>query len=86
MRALVTAPFVLLPNLILGEKAVPELIQEDCNARALAAALCAARRRHGRSGAPSSPRSTRVRERIAVQGKSPAARAAEIVATELRRG
>ena len=39
LRALVTASFVLLPNLILGRMAVPELIQEDCNPQALAVAL-----------------------------------------------
>jgi lipid-A-disaccharide synthase len=85
LRALVRAPFVLLPNLILGEKAVPELIQEECNAPALAAALCllvadTAQRRDQLAAL------ARVRERIAIEGKSPAARGAEIVATELRRG
>jgi lipid-A-disaccharide synthase len=38
-RRLIRVPTIVLPNLILGEKAVPEFIQEDCTAEALAAAL-----------------------------------------------
>jgi lipid-A-disaccharide synthase len=34
-------PSVLLPNLILGEPAVPEFLQEDATAERLAAALAA---------------------------------------------
>ena len=56
LRALVTAPFVLLPNLILGEGAVPEFIQEDCTAHALAAALSRRSSTTRPSAARSSPR------------------------------
>ena len=76
LRALVTAPFVLLPNLILGEPAVPELIQEACTAQALTSALAplldeTAERRAQLAAL------ARVRERVAVQGANPAARAAQ---------
>lgn len=42
LRPLVTLPFsVLLPNLVLGEAAIPEFLQGDCQPQALAAALAA---------------------------------------------
>jgi lipid-A-disaccharide synthase len=82
LRALVTAPFVLLPNLILGEPAVPELIQEACTAQALTSALAplldeTAERRAQLAAL------ARVRERVAVQGANPAVRAAHVVVSEL---
>jgi len=39
LRFLVKAPSVLLPNLVLGEKSVPELLQDECTPERLAAAL-----------------------------------------------
>ena len=42
LRPLVTLPFsVLLPNLVLGEAAIPEFLQGDCQPQALATALAA---------------------------------------------
>jgi lipid-A-disaccharide synthase len=41
VRALATAPSVVLPNLILGENMVPELLQEAASPQALAAAVAA---------------------------------------------
>ena len=41
VRALATAPSVVLPNLILGENVVPEFLQEAASPQALAQALCA---------------------------------------------
>ncbi len=41
VRALATAPSVVLPNLILGENVVPEFLQEAASPEALAQALCA---------------------------------------------
>ncbi len=82
LRALVTSPYILLPNLILGEMAIPELIQADCNPLAIAAAL--------RPLLQDTPERRaqlmaleRVRARVAVPGETPAARAAEIVTRAL---
>ena len=41
VRALATAPSVVLPNLILGENVVPEFLQEAASPQALAQAVCA---------------------------------------------
>jgi lipid-A-disaccharide synthase len=39
LRHFITVPSIVLPNLILGENRVPEFLQENCRAGALAAAL-----------------------------------------------
>jgi lipid-A-disaccharide synthase len=78
LRALVTAPFVLLPNLILGEPVVPELIQEACTAQALTSALAPLLEETAERRAQLAALA-RVRERVAVQGANPAARAARVV-------
>lgn len=39
VRRMIKAPSVVLPNLVLGENALPELLQEDCTPERLAAAL-----------------------------------------------
>ncbi|ACL56518.1 lipid-A-disaccharide synthase [Methylobacterium nodulans] len=39
VRRLIQVPTIVLPNLILGENAIPELIQSDCRPERLAAAL-----------------------------------------------
>ena len=39
LRRMIAAPTVVLPNLVLGENAFPELLQEACTPEALAAAL-----------------------------------------------
>jgi lipid-A-disaccharide synthase len=39
MRAMALVPYVGLPNILAGERLVPELLQEDCNPAALAGAL-----------------------------------------------
>ncbi|MFI5014199.1 MAG: lipid-A-disaccharide synthase [Hyphomicrobiales bacterium] len=84
LRALVTAPFVLLPNLILGRMAIPEFIQEACTAQTLVAALLqllddtpARRAQLAALGI--------VRERVAVQGETPAMRAAQVAVEAMRR-
>lgn len=41
MRRVVTVPSVILANLVLGENAVPELLQEDCTPEKLSAAMIA---------------------------------------------
>ena len=39
LKYLVKAPSILLPNLILGERAIPEILQRECTPKNLAAAL-----------------------------------------------
>ena len=39
LKYLIKVPSILLPNLILGERAIPEFLQRDCTATTLAAAL-----------------------------------------------
>ncbi len=39
LKYLIKVPSILLPNLILGERAIPEKLQRDCNPAALAAEL-----------------------------------------------
>jgi lipid-A-disaccharide synthase len=39
LRHFITVPSIVLPNLILGENCIPEFLQENCRAGALAAAL-----------------------------------------------
>jgi len=41
LKFLVRAPFILLPNLILGERAIPEMLQDQCQPERLAALLSA---------------------------------------------
>jgi len=84
LRALITAPFVLLPNLILGELAVPELIQGACSAQALTAALLPLLDDTPARRAQLAALSL-VRERVAVSGETPAMRAARVVAEALER-
>jgi lipid-A-disaccharide synthase len=39
LKYLIKVPSILLPNLILGERAIPELLQKDCSPESLASAL-----------------------------------------------
>ena len=41
LKYLIKVPSILLPNLILGDRSIPEKLQKDCNPEALAAALAA---------------------------------------------
>ena len=41
LKHLIKVPSILLPNLVLGDRSVPEKLQKDCNPEALAAALTA---------------------------------------------
>mgnify|MGYP005809868911 CR=1 FL=1 len=41
VRHFITVPSIVLPNLILGENRIPELLQENCRPEALAAAVAA---------------------------------------------
>ncbi|WP_330084485.1 lipid-A-disaccharide synthase [Methylocystis iwaonis] len=78
LRFLVKAHSIVLPNLVIGENAVPEFLQEAATPRALAAALAPLL-------AETPPRASqlaafeRVRARLLEAGARPSARAAEIV-------
>ncbi|BDV35154.1 lipid-A-disaccharide synthase [Methylocystis iwaonis] len=78
LRFLVKAHSIVLPNLVIGENAVPEFLQEAATPRALAAALTPLL-------AETPPRASqlaafeRVRARLLEAGARPSARAAEIV-------
>jgi lipid-A-disaccharide synthase len=78
LRFLVKAHSIVLPNLVIGENAVPEFLQEAATPRALAEALAPLL-------AESAPRASqlaafeRVRAHLTEAGVRPSARAAEIV-------
>jgi lipid-A-disaccharide synthase len=79
LRFIVTAPSIVLPTLILGEKIIPEILQDECNADALAAALIPLI-----EGGPERERQlaalARVDELMSLpEGERPSARAARIV-------
>lgn len=85
LRFLVTAPSIVLPNLVIGQNAVPEFIQEAATPRALADALapllCDTRARAVQLAA-----FRRVRARLLEAGHHPSARAAAIVLHYAARG
>lgn len=78
LRFLLIAPSVVLPNLILGENLFPELLNKECNGRALSEALLpllreGPERERQLSGAQ------RVKQLILEEGEPPSRRAARIV-------
>lgn len=83
-RRVVRPGTVILANLVIGEDAVPEFIQEDCTADNLAAALCEviadtpARRRQLEGFA-------RIDDIMSTGGRSPSACAADTVIAALRK-
>ncbi len=84
VRRLIRVDTAILPNLVLGEKAVPEYLQETCTAENLADALVpliaetSERRRQIEAFA-------RLDAIMEIGSSAPAARAAEAVLTALRR-
>jgi lipid-A-disaccharide synthase len=84
-RRLIKVPSVILANLVLGENAVPEFLQEDCTAERLAGALLpllsdtSERRRQVEAFA-------RLDAIMAIGGVSPAERAADVVLGLARKG
>ena len=66
-------------NLVLGENAFPELIQEDCTPANLAQRAGAAARRRARRGERSWPRWRRIPERLQLPQGTPSEAAADIV-------
>ena len=78
LRRLITAPSVVLVNLVLGERAIPELLQEHCTPVELAAAL-ASILEEGPPRARQLQALARVPQRMAVPKGSPSEAAADIV-------
>jgi lipid-A-disaccharide synthase len=85
LRFLVNVESIVLPNLVLGENIVPEFLQRQATPRALAEAL---RPLLGESAAREAQRAAfpRVRARLLEAGRSPSARAADIVLEYALRG
>jgi lipid-A-disaccharide synthase len=78
LRRLISAQSIVLPNLILGENVIPELIQEKCTSEALAAALFpllsdTPERRRQRAALAALP------SRMAFPGETPSRAAAGVV-------
>jgi lipid-A-disaccharide synthase len=85
LRFLVNVDSIVLPNLVLGENAVPEFLQRRATPRALAEAL---RPLLGESAARDAQLAAfkRVRARLLEAGRSPSAKAADIVLEYASRG
>jgi lipid-A-disaccharide synthase len=78
LRFLIDAPSIVLPNLIVGENAVPEFLQDAATAQGLAGAL-APLLDEGPARRAQQEAFARVRSRLADAGRRPSAQAAEIV-------
>jgi lipid-A-disaccharide synthase len=78
LRFLITVDSIVLPNLVIGEKAVPEFLQERATPRQLADAL-APLIEGGPAREAQLQAFARVRERILEQGSRPSEKAAAIV-------
>ena len=78
LRRVITAPSVVLANLVLGEKVVPELIQEQCTPDLLAGAL-AALLDEGPARARQLAALAQIPQRLSLGAAAPSEAAAEIV-------
>jgi lipid-A-disaccharide synthase len=74
-RRLVRVPFIALPNIVLGERVVPELVQDDATPAALAGEIAAFLGSHAKR-ASTTARLAEIRSRLRIPGA--AARAAEL--------
>ncbi|CAJ0858662.1 lipid-A-disaccharide synthase [freshwater sediment metagenome] len=79
LRFMVTAPSIVLPNLIAGENAIPEFIQKDATPQALAGALAPLLEEKSAPRAAQIAAFARMRARLLGAGRHPSARAAAIV-------
>ncbi|MDP2354645.1 MAG: lipid-A-disaccharide synthase [Beijerinckiaceae bacterium] len=85
LRFIITAPSIVLPTLILGEKIIPEILQKDCNPDALAQALVPLIK-GGEARERQLSALARVGEIMALpDGERPSQRAARIVVETARR-
>lgn len=85
LRFLVKVESIVLPNLIVGENIVPEFLQEAATPRALAEALRPLLRESAAREAQLAA-FKRVRERLLETGRTPSARAADIILEYASRG
>lgn len=79
LRFMVRAPSIVLPNLIAGEKTIPEFIQEAATPQALAEALRPLLEEKSAPRAAQLAAFARMRARLLGAGRHPSARAAAIV-------
>lgn len=86
LRFMVTVPSIVLPNLIAGENAIPEFIQEAATPQALAEALTPLLDETSKSRAAQIAAFARIRARLLGAGSHPSARAAAIVLDHATRG
>jgi lipid-A-disaccharide synthase len=85
LRFVVKVPSIVLPTLILGEKIIPEILQDDCTPDALAEALIALIE-DGAARDAQLAALARVEELMTLpEGERPSARAAQIVISTARR-
>ncbi len=84
LRFLVTVDSIVLPNLVIGEKVVPEFLQERATPRALADAILPLLD-EGPAREAQLAAFERVRAQLLEAGRNPSARAAEIVLEYARR-
>jgi lipid-A-disaccharide synthase len=84
LKYIVKVSSILLPNLVLGERAIPEFLQEDCTPEKLAAALAAL----AREGAPRAAQLQALARLDGLMrlpdGDNPSARAARLVLRTVR--
>ncbi|WP_036286583.1 lipid-A-disaccharide synthase [Methylocystis sp. ATCC 49242] len=78
LRFLIEVDSIVLPNLVIGENAIPEFLQEAATPRAVADAI-ASLLEDGAARARQLSAFARVRERLSEAGDNPSARAAQIV-------
>ena len=79
LKYLIKVPSILLPNLILGERAIPEILQRECTPQKLAAALADVAREGAARDAQFEALS-RLDELMRLpDGEAPSARAARLV-------
>jgi lipid-A-disaccharide synthase len=78
LKPLITAPSIVLPNLILGRNAIPEFIQERCEPETLASALVPLLRESAERAAQLTALAE-LDERMSTGAETPSARAARVV-------
>jgi lipid-A-disaccharide synthase len=84
LRFLLKVPSIVLPNLVLGENAFPEFIQEDCTAAKLSAALAPLLRDTPERAAQLAALAS-IRKTMFLPDRTPSGKAAEIVLSILDR-